>query len=366
MRKQTLLVLICIGVAILTSINPCRAASETTDSNPEISCSPVSIPAPPSSRVGSFIGVSGDALILAGGKNLDGNSTDVVDLLPLNGSLPRNWRTFHLHEKLAWGASVVAGDSLICIGGEGDNGCEKSVIRLCWRDGKLVEDQLADLPQARAWAGAAMLDGVIYVAGGVTNSHAAAASNDLLSLDITDPQARWKRQEPLPGAPRVQPAVIGQYYGLEVFGGRTAHTDSSGQQIWDTLSDCWVYRPKPLDFTTKQGWIRLADLPAPLAGGAAVASGQAHTILLVRMHSCTSPIWRPPGKPRSVIFPFSPITPSPIPGAAKERRTHTAPARPRLPGTISNGSSARSGREIRFSNCPCIRIPRCCISSITP
>jgi len=249
---------------------------DQADSAPrDATCTVLSLPPLPVKMAGSFIGISANALIVAGGQSPTGAPTDIAFILAADRPNATSvWHSATLREKLAWGASVTAGDSLICLGGIGPAGYKKSAIRLQWYDGKLIEQLLPDLPAPRAWAGAGVLGNIIYLVGGI-GSPTAAASNDLFSLDLSEPNPHWRTESPLPGAGRVQTAVVGHYYGLEVFGGRT----SDGHRF-STLSEAWVFRPKPLDFTIKQGWIRLADLPLPLAGGATIPTGQAHTLLV--------------------------------------------------------------------------------------
>jgi len=235
----------------------------------DVVCSDLKLPPLLQARAGIFAGVSGDALIVAGG--VDSNE---IDILPTGETA---WRTATLHEKIARGASVTAKDSLICIGGIGPDGAVASVIRLQSHNGQLSESALPNLPAPRAWSGAGLLGNIIYVVGGSPNSDGSSPAREMFSLDLSAAQPFWKIEPSIPGPGIVQPSVIGHYYGLEVFGGRSATMGHNGLQA---ISDCWIYRPKPLDFTEKKGWIRVAPLPLPLAGGATIASGQAHTILL--------------------------------------------------------------------------------------
>jgi solute:Na+ symporter, SSS family len=270
--RRTAGLIIAVFALLATSVQV-FAADESAASIGDVVCSDFRLPPLPQVRAGSFAGVSGNALILAGG-----DLTDQVYVLPAGEN--QVWHSAVLHEKLAWGASVTINDSLLCIGGIGSNGCQATVIRLQWRDGKLSEQNLPDLPVPRAWAGAAALGNILFVIGGSANPDGSAPSNDLYSLDLSDPQARWQKLAPMPGPGVIQPAVIGHYYGLEVFGGRASNVGNTATSGFQTISSCWVYRPKPLDFTEKKGWVRLADLPLPLAEGATIASGQAHTILV--------------------------------------------------------------------------------------
>jgi solute:Na+ symporter, SSS family len=234
----------------------------------QVTLTDASVPPLPKVMAGSFAGVSNNALIVAGGVP----SSDSVFVLPADS--PGAWREFKLDSGVACGASVTVNDSLLCVGGVSGGACSRSVVRLRWQNGTLVVDRLADLPMPLGWDGAGVLNQTIYVVGGLDSPGASVAQKNLYALDLSAVSPQWRRLEPLPGVGRVQPAVIGQYYMLQVFGGRVA---SDGG--FRTLSDCWTYRPRPLDGTTAVGWIRVADLPLPLATATTIASGQAHTLL---------------------------------------------------------------------------------------
>ena len=283
------------------------AAEKSPFANQEIVCSDLAAPPLPKAMPGSFVGVSGNALIVAGGES-DGRASNQIYILPPGGIAA--WQSAALDEKLACGSSVSVQDSLVCIGGEGPDGISESVERLRWADGKLVQNRLADLPAPIAWAGAGALGNVIYVVGGL-GSDQGSATNEVFSLDLSDSKAQWKTEPSLPGPGIVQPAVIGQYYGLEVFGGRTLQGVANGKREFETIPDCWVYRPKPLDFTVKHGWLRLANLPLPLAAGATIALGQAHTLLVgADMQSSVNDLenaWRT-AQPHGPILAYHAVT----------------------------------------------------------
>jgi SSS family transporter len=263
-----------IAIALLTAASWAFGADEPAIR--DVTCSALSLPAPPEKLVGSFIGTSANALVAAGGQSPSGRPSDSAYVLVNDSEGKQIWQYFQLHEKLAWGASVTTDNALICIGGVGERGCEKSVIRLRWQNGKLLENHLTDLPAPRAWGGAGVLGNVIYIVGGIADPNSLAASNDLFSLDLSNPNPQWKTEPPLPGPGRAESAVIAQYYGIEVFGGRIP--DGAGG--FTTTAESFVFRPKPLDFTIRRRWIKEADLPLPLAGGAAIPTGQAHTLLV--------------------------------------------------------------------------------------
>jgi SSS family solute:Na+ symporter len=110
-------------------------------------------------------------------------------------------------------------------------------------------------------------------------------------MDVSAGSPGWKAIDPLPEVGRVQAMVMGQYKMLEVFGGRTGGPpplpspgvpeEGVGRGAgFVTLSDCWAYRPEPWDGMVRRGWVRGADLPVGLAGGVAIGTGQAHTLIV--------------------------------------------------------------------------------------
>jgi len=245
--------LLCVTLVFL-----CLALTARAD---DAILSDSAIPPPPIPANGAFVGVSGDAIIMAANNSAavwDGNA----------------WLQFKIDLSEKWGASVTADDSLICIGGITAGACSERVERLRWSGGALHEDRLCDLPTALAFSGAAALGSTIFVVGG-TDSPVGPARNDFYSMDLSAPVMKWQTLPPLPGPGRALPAADGQFYMIQVFGGRKS--DGGG---FTALSDCWSYRPRPLDGTTISGWVKIADLPSPMAGGCAVPIGQAHTLLI--------------------------------------------------------------------------------------
>ncbi|HTN77120.1 MAG TPA: hypothetical protein VL096_17795, partial [Pirellulaceae bacterium] len=103
---------------------------------------------------GAFAGVSGDALLVAGGANFPDKKPweggqkvwhDAVYVLEqptgkwaVAGKLPR---------PLGYGVSVTHSGGVVCVGGSDAQRHYASVFRLRWHEGKLLTDLLPDLPQ---------------------------------------------------------------------------------------------------------------------------------------------------------------------------------------------------------------------------
>ena len=110
---------------------------------------------------GPFAGTSSGALIVAGGVSSPDSSLEdrhivwrrEIYVLEEGGG---SWKTgFQLEHPLAYGAGVSTGDSLILIGGRDGDRHYRTVYRLRWRDGRIEESSLPDLPQTCAMTSAA-------------------------------------------------------------------------------------------------------------------------------------------------------------------------------------------------------------------
>jgi SSS family transporter len=219
-------------------------------------------------------GVSGNALIELGGLDEQHHPAEVALVLPLEKGA--NWLNFPFAESRAWAATTQYDDALILAGGLLQGNPTGKVTKISWDHKKLLSVELPPLPKAVVGAGAAIVGQKLYVVGGTPSIRSHEALRDVYSLDLTDPKAGWQTIPPLPGSGKILPMVTGQYELLEVIGGRTPDDQGGFTASQDVLE----YRFKPAEGSTETGWTRGADLPKAMAGGAAIPSGQAHTILV--------------------------------------------------------------------------------------
>ena len=108
----------------------------------------------------------------------------------------------------------------------------------------------AAMPTARSEIAATVLDGKIYVAGGLTTLGTTAA------FEVYDPAAdAWRTLAPLP--------VTLHHAGLAAAGGRIYVTGGYDNIFFETnVRGAWVYHPGT------DSWIAVADMPAPRAAHA--------------------------------------------------------------------------------------------------
>src|SRR6185312_2512522 len=168
---------------------------------------------------GAFAGISGNALIVAGGSNFpdkkpwEGGKKEYVDevyilerraiaaaAIPKAGAaVSYKWYTatsFRLPQKLAYGASVTVPEGVLCIGGENAGGFSKKVFLLHWdaASKQLRYKDLPDVPVPLANAGAALIGNTVYLAGGENATRALAS---FFCLDLSHP-THWQTLPDLP------------------------------------------------------------------------------------------------------------------------------------------------------------------------
>ena len=241
---------------------------------------------------GGFAGLSHDALVFAGGANFpdappwkDGKKVwcdSIFVLAKRNGQWKKLKQT--LPQPLAYGASVTHNNRLICIGG--DNGVEasKEVFAIEWKDGRIAIEKLPPLPQPCTGMCAGLIDGKVYVAGGLDRleKDCELALKTFWVLDLDDTPSGWKELAPWPGPERFQavPAVIGgQFYLLSGIAMETG-PDGKPRRRVPLLKD--AYRYTPAKFGVPDKWERISDLPRAVAAAAAPAPiiGERHFLVV--------------------------------------------------------------------------------------
>ena len=210
---------------------------------------------------GAFAGVSGDALLVAGGANFPGKKPweggtkvwhdEVFVLEKPDGA----WRAAErLPLPLGYGVAISHKRGLVCFGGSTPTHHHGSAIVLNWRKGKLETEFLLGMPEPRANFCGALLGNTAYLCGGTATPDATNAVNTLFAMNLSPKRPGWRRLEPLPGAGRIL-ATAGAYDGsFYVFGGAALRPGADGKAVREWLRDAWRYTPG-------KGWKRLADLP---------------------------------------------------------------------------------------------------------
>jgi N-acetylneuraminic acid mutarotase len=249
---------------------------------------------------GAFAGVSGGALILAGGANITGNKwgSDFhkkwYDSAFVLERPDATWQSgFKLPHPLGYGVSITTGNGVICIGGSDADRHYADVFLLSWTNGTLSTMKLPSLPRPCANACGALLNGRIYVAGGLEAPSDTHCLKTFWSFDLTSPASHWEQLKPWPGPPRML-AVAGVHEGaFYLISGVELRADASGKPVRKYLRDAYA-------FTPGHGWRKLAPLPYAVAAAPSPAGDG--NCLLIFSGDDGSKITEPPS-PRHPGFP---------------------------------------------------------------
>lgn len=252
---------------------------------------------------GPFAGTSENVLLVAGGANFpqpvwetDKVWRDTIYVLQANpdgsgytwseaGSLPR---------PIGYGMSVSHSNRVICMGGNDATETFSTAFAMAWDpdSGKVIIEDLPDLPAPCAFGQATLVGDTIYVAGGQSGSGIDSAMKNFWSLDLSregSDDFGWQALMPWPGPERVLGIVVAQNNGRDM----CVYVISGRRQVegeWDFLQDVYEFTPRKYDpsrFDAVAGiydvdkrvgppWRRLSDAPHCVMAGTGAAMGQAH------------------------------------------------------------------------------------------
>lgn len=254
---------------------------------------------------GSFAGVSGGALIVAGGANIVGEKWGETfvkkwyDSVWVLAKPDGAWvRAGALPRAMGYGVAVSVDDSVLCFGGSDESGHHTTGVRLRWKEGSLSHSALPALPRPCANMCGALVGQTVYVAGGIEMPTATAAMHTFWALDLDAAKPHWRELEPWPGPARmlaVAAAMDGAFY---LMSGTALSAGADGKPVREYLRD--AYR-----FTPGTGWERLADLPRPAVAAASPAPVKDGRIFIVSgddgANVTFQPIEKHPGFPRDTL-----------------------------------------------------------------
>lgn len=226
---------------------------------------------------GAYAGVSHGTLLVAGGANFPdappwrgGRKVwhATAYALVRRGDHPAWQVASPLAQPRAYGASATWRNRLIGVGGSDSARRLADAFTLEWdsASGTLRQGALPALPRPLASASAAVLGDALYVLGGESDQ---GAEKSLLRLDLTAPGTCWQPLPDLPGPRRAYSALVALGTSLYVLGGR----QTVGRET-RIFSDAYEFR------LSEKTWHRLPDLPRPLSAHAALAVGP-HRLLVV-------------------------------------------------------------------------------------
>lgn len=220
---------------------------------------------------GPVVGVHQDVLLIGGGANFpggmpwQGNKKEYDRTLYAyrqnNSGHPELLGKFQFPDSVAYGANANTPQGVVVAGGEDENGLLSQVLLIAWDTETHTPTfrDLPDLPEATANASLALLGHTLYMAGGEKKD---TVSDELLALDLSNPEAGWLPQAVLP-YPVSHACLVAQQDGLYLMGGRKRNHGSAS----DFYDGVWL-----LDVVSGE-WKARAALPKALSAATAVAVG---------------------------------------------------------------------------------------------
>jgi N-acetylneuraminate epimerase len=228
---------------------------------------------------GSFVGVSGNHLLVIGGANFPElkpweGGTKVwyrsVLALPLRpeGAAPAtaadpitqsraNWTTVgQIDAPLGYGVSATFGDDVLCVGGSAATSHSAEVLAIQFDGRQVSQRRLAMLPVPLANHFGARVGNELIIAGGQQSPDDTRAESAVWSLCPDDPNANWSQLPKFPGTGRILAVAASAGDCFWIIGGAALTEGPDGKPQRRYLRDAWKY-------CHRTGWMQLPDLPMP-------------------------------------------------------------------------------------------------------
>lgn len=254
---------------------------------------------------GMFAGTSGDALIVAGGANFpdkrpwEGGAKVWRDSIWMLSSPKGDWRMAgRLPRPLAYGVSATFHEEMICVGGSNAEGHHADAFALRFDGGRLLRKDLPPLPSPCANHCGAVVDGTLFVAGGISGLDATKAMHQFWSLDLRNPAAGWSALPSWPGKERMLAAAASLKGAFYLLGGAALHPGADGKPEREWMNDAFR-------FTSGRGWEKLPMMPRAVVAAASPAPVNSSALFLLSGDDGAKIGFKPesdhPGFPRSAL-----------------------------------------------------------------
>ncbi|MBA4147483.1 MAG: sodium/solute symporter [Verrucomicrobia bacterium] len=255
---------------------------------------------------GPFSGVSGNALIVAGGANFpdampwEGGKKIWHDAIYVLPGPKTEWKIgFTLPRPNGYGISITTAEGLVCIGGGDVNEHFTDVFLLKWEKEKITTKKLPPLPMPSAFGSGALLGNSIYVAGGIETPDATNTMHVFWSLDLSKPNGKWEELEPWPGPARMLAVAAAQDGSFFLAGGTDLFAGPDGKPQRTYLDDAFRYTPE-------KGWKEIAKMPRPAVAAPSPAPtiGRSHFLVMSGDDGSKlgfQPVDEHPGFPKEIL-----------------------------------------------------------------
>lgn len=250
--------------AVKTAFLPAALAALLMLSNPVFAESAWSrLPSLPDAEgfAGSFAGVSGETLLVAGGTNFpdkrpwEGGTKIWYDTVFALEKPEGPWRKAgHLPKANGYGVSLSIPQGVVCMGGGNQTGHFRDVFVLSYENGQISLQPLSPLPRPCAFMAGVEMNGTVYVAGGIETPSATAALKTFWALDLKKPGQGWRELPPCPGPARILATMAAHNGTVYLISGAALKAGADGKAEREWLDDVW-------SFTPEKGWQKRVSIP---------------------------------------------------------------------------------------------------------
>lgn len=252
-----------------------------------------------------YAGVSGDALVVAGGANFpdkrpwEGGAKiwydDVWVLEKPHGA----WRKAgRLPKPLGYGVGVTWRNEVICVGGSNADGHHPEVFSVCVTGKGVAIKQYPPLPRPCANMCGALLGDLLYVAGGIEKPDAVQAMHTFWLLNLASANSAWRELPVWPGKERMLATAAGCDGSFYFLSGAALHAGADGKPEREWLKDSFRYHEG-------RGWEKLPDVPRVAVAAVSPAPVVGNTVILVAGDDGSKAGFKPetkhPGFPRDAF-----------------------------------------------------------------
>jgi N-acetylneuraminate epimerase len=228
-----------------------------------------------------YAGVSGDALVVAGGANFpekrpwEGGTKIWYDDVWVLDKPDGTWRKAgKLPKPLGYGVSVTWKGEVVCVGGSNAEGHHADVFSMRIGEGRVLVKDYPSLPKACANMCGALIGDVIYVAGGIEKPDAVQAMHTFWSLNLAASKPQWRELAAWPGKERMLGTVASCEGAFYLFSGAALHASADGKPEREWLKDAYRYQEST-------GWEKLPDAPRVAVAAVSPAPVVGNTVILV-------------------------------------------------------------------------------------
>lgn len=230
---------------------------------------------------GAYVGVSHNALIVAGGTNFpddtrpwSGGKKKWYDTIYVLDKPTGEWKVAgHLPKASGYGVALTYNNSLLCFGGGDAEQNFNACIAISYNKGKVNITSLPNMPVPLINACGAIINDKVFIAGGI-ETPGGKTTNHFFSLDLKDTAKGWSVLPSFPGDSRMLSTAGTLNNNFYVFGGvelQNIQGDTALRRKY--LKSCLIYN-------AATGWRQIADLPYTLAAAPGPAFGEGNMLYL--------------------------------------------------------------------------------------